>query len=119
LVKNAPIDLQEIIMRNVLTTVLAFAAVAAFAAPASAEQIFIDGIPHEQASTVIDIRGLDAGQVERRIARAARIVCGDAETRSIAVASRIIACRSAAVADARDQLASVPGSVNVLVAAIY
>ncbi len=106
-------------MRKFLNTVVAIAAVAAFAAPASADPIFVDGISGDQISTIVDVRGLDAVQADRRIARAARMVCGDAETRSIEEASRINSCRSAAVAEARDQLASASGASRVVVAAIY
>ena len=106
-------------MRKFLNTVAAVAAVAAFAAPASADPIFVDGVSGFQVRTSVNIRGLDAEEADRRIDRAARTVCGEAENHSVAAFARINACRTAAAADARQQLASAPGATRVVVAAIY
>ncbi len=106
-------------MRKFLNTVVAVAAVAAFAAPASADPIFVDGISETRVSISVDLSGLNAEQADRRIARAARKVCGNADILSTEMFARINSCRSAAVADARDQLASASGPSRVVVAAIY
>ena len=107
-------------MRKFLNTVIAVVAVAAaFATPASADPIFVDGITGVQVQTIVDVRGLDAGQADRLIDRAARRVCGEPDNRSISEFARVNDCRSAAAAGARQQLARAPGATNVMVAAIY
>ena len=106
-------------MSKILNTVLAAAALAASATAASANPIVVDGAADYQVRASIDIRGLDAGEIDRRIGVAARRVCGAAESHSVAAIARVNACRSAAEADAREQVASLAGATRVTLAAIY
>ena len=106
-------------MSKMINSLLAAVAVASVAVPASAAPIVVEGTADYQVRTSVDIRGLDADQIDRRISVAARRVCGAAETHAVAALARVNACRSAAEADAREQVASVPGATRVTLAAIY
>jgi UrcA family protein len=106
-------------MRKIFSIAIAAAAVAVSAAPASAAPIVVNGVVVDRVSMTVDIRGLDASAVERRIAFAARRVCGMPENRAIDESQRVVACRTAAIDGARKQIAGVAGVTSVALAAIY
>ena len=106
-------------MSKFLNACLAAAALAVSTTAASAGTIFVDGTTDGQVRTTVDLRGLDAGQIDRRIAVAARRVCGGPDSHSVAAIARVNACRSAAAAEAREQVASLAGATSVTLAAIY
>lgn len=106
-------------MRKFLNIAVAIAAVTVAAAPAAADPIFVDGIPADRARMTVDISGMGAGEIQRRISFAARRVCGAPETRSIEASARVQSCRANAVAEARQQIAGVAGATSVAIAAIY
>lgn len=76
-------------------TIAAAAAAIAFSVPASAQD----------RSTVVDISDLDpqrdAEEIDRRVAQAAKRVCGRNDSRALTVFLEVQTCRSAAIENAR------------------
>ena len=94
-------------MRKISNILAAVAAVAAFASPVSAAPILVEGAKDDQVRTTIIVRGLESAEIDRRIAAAARRVCGAPESHAVAAIARVSACRAAATADARERAGSV------------
>ena len=106
-------------MRNILTALATTIALAGAAAPASADPIVITGVDSNRVTAMVNVAGLDADQLDRRLAQAASRVCGAPDGRSLEDSDLLRACRSAAVADARQRLAGLPAATTVTLAAIY
>jgi UrcA family protein len=80
-----------------LTALAATAAAFAFAAPAAAQ----DDLARERVDVSDLDPGRDASEIERRIAHAARRVCGAPDSRTVTAIARVETCRAAASQSAR------------------
>jgi UrcA family protein len=100
-----------------LTNILFAVAAVAASASAFAGTVHAAPIAAERVTVSLDLRGLNAIEVDRRIEAAARRVCGAPESRAVEAIVRNEACRSEAAGEARERIAGVAGTATV--AAIY